>query len=482
MIELITQIIELIKKNDMKTYTTLFLVFMNLFLVAAQKPNVILVVADDLGYHDLSITGSQLYETPNIDQLAKSGMQFTNAYVSHPRCIPSRYSIQTGKFPARVQIPGGTENMRSSEITIGEAFKEVGYSTFFAGKWHLGKDESLWPHYQGYDINKGGCKSGSPGSYFFPYHNDKRTPTDTPYYGIEEGVEGEYITDRLTDETVQFIKNHKDKPFFAVLSHYAVHTPFQAKQEKIDRYKEKLKTLNFDGAAYTLKDGETKMLQDNAVYAAMVESLDESIGKLIQTLKDEGLYSNTIIVFTSDHGGLSNRGIKWKRPLATSNLPLRAGKGHIYEGGTKVPFFISYPKGIDSGTKTNQPTINTDIFPTLLELAGIPLRPQNHLDGMSMVPAIKGKESVERTFFWHSPVSRAPYTGDENCSAIRMGNYKYLNFYDLQKVEMYNLETDPYETNNIVNSEPEMAEVLRKELELWKKNVNAIHKNKALKK
>lgn len=466
----------------MKVCTTLFLLFINLYLIAGEKPNVILVIADDLGYHDLSVTGSQLYETPHIDQLAKSGMQFTNAYVSHPRCIPSRYSIQTGKYPARVQIPGGTENMRSSEITIGEAFKEAGYSTFFAGKWHLGKDESLWPHHQGYDINKGGCKSGSPGSYFFPYHNVKREPTNEPYYGIEDGVEGEYITDRLTTETVQFIKDHKDTPFFAVLSHYAVHTPFQAKQDKIDTYKKKLTTLNFSGAAYTQKDGTTKMFQDNAVYAAMVVSLDESIGKLIRTLKEEGLYSNTIIVFTSDHGGLSNRGVKWKRDLATSNLPLRAGKGHIYDGGTKVPFFISYPNLIGSEAKTNQPTINTDIFPTLLELAGIPLRPQNHLDGMSMVPAIKGNEPVERTFFWHSPVSRAPFTGDENCSAIRIGNYKYLDFYDQQKAEMFNLETDPYETKNIVTTEPDKAEILRKELEIWKQNVNAIHKNKVGKK
>jgi len=473
-------------KIDMKVCTTLFFLFSNLFLIAGEKspgvslsnPNVILVVADDLGYYDLSVTGSQLYETPNIDQLAKSGMQFTNAYVSHPRCIPSRYSIQTGKYPARVQIPGGTEQMRLSEITIGEAFKEAGYSTFFAGKWHLGKDESLWPHHQGYDINKGGCKSGSPGSYFFPYHNVKREQTNEPYYGIEDGVKGEYITDRLTNETVCFIKDHKNKPFFAVLCHYAVHTPFQAKQDKIDKYRKKLATLNFTGPAYTQKDGVTKMFQDNAVYAAMVESLDESIGKLIRTLKEENLYSNTIIVFTSDHGGLSNRGTNSKRGLATSNLPLRAGKGHIYEGGIKVPFFISWPNLIGSETKSNQLTINTDIFPTLLELAGIPLRPQNHLDGMSMVPAIKGNESVERTFFWHSPVSRAPFTGDENCSAIRIGNYKYLNFYDLQKAEMYNLETDPYETKNIVNIEPDKAEILRKELEIWKQNVNAIHKKK----
>jgi len=367
--------------------------------------------------------------------------------------------------------------MSSSEITIGEAFKEAGYSTFFAGKWHLGKDESLWPHNQGYDINKGGCKSGAPGSYFYPYHNLNREATNEPYYGIEDGVEGEYITDRLTRETVRFIKGQKDIPFCAVLCHYAVHTPFQAKQDKIDKYRKKVAALHFTSPAYTQKDGVTKMVQDNAVYAAMVESLDESIGILIGTLKEEDLYSNTIIVFTSDHGGLSNRGVESQRPLATSNLPLRAGKGHLYDGGTKVPFIISYQNLIGRETMSSQLTINTDIFPTLLELAGLPLRPQDHLDGKSMVPAMKGSEFKKRTFFWHSPVSRAPFTGDENCSAIRIGDYKYLDFYDQQKVEMFNLKTDPYETKDIVNTNQDKAEILSKELEIWKQKVNAVHKN-----
>ena len=440
--------------------------------------NVILFVVDDLGYFDLSITGSTFYETPNIDQLAKSGMQFQNAYVSHPRCVPSRYSLQTGKYPARKQIPGGKEQMQTSEVTIGKAFKEAGYITFFAGKWHLGSSEAQWPQNQGYDINIAGCGAGAPPSYFYPY-NVKRADDKSNYeriVGLEKGKKGEYITDRLTDETVKFISSHKDEPFFAVLCHYAVHTPLQAKEEKIKKYEQKLKKIEFSGPEYITKDGTTKMRQDNAIYAAMIESMDESMGELVKTLKQNDLYNNTIIVFTSDHGGLSNRGMNNKRALATSNLPLRAGKGHVYEGGAKVPFFVYWPGKVQAGTFSEQVTVNTDIFPTLLDMAGIPLKSEAHLDGISMLPALKGKKPMERTLFWHSPVGRPESTGDENCSAIRDGNYKLIDFYDKNKVELYDLEKDPYETNNLVSSEEKLTESLHKKLNGWKTNVNAIHK------
>ena len=446
--------------------------------LADKRPNVVLFVVDDLGYYDLSCTGSGLYETPNIDALAKSGMQFTNAYVSHPRCVPSRYAIQTGKYPARVQIPGGKEQMKTSEVTIGEAFKEAGYTTFFAGKWHLGSTEAQWPQNQGYDINIGGCSAGAPPSYFYPY-NVKKAGDKSKHkniVGLEKGKKGEYLTDRLTNETVNFIHGHKNETFFAVLCHYAVHTPLQAKQEKLKKYKAKLKNMHFDGQEYITKDGTTKMRQDNAIYAAMIESVDESLGELVSTLKTEGIYNNTIIVLTSDHGGLSNRGIKSKRPLATSNLPLRAGKGHVYEGGVKVPFFVCWPGVVQAESFSEQITINTDIFPTLLDMAGIPLQPNSHLDGISMLPFIRGQKSIERTLFWHSPVGRPESTGDENCSAVRVGDYKLIDFYDKNKVELYNLKTDPYETNNLVSLENELSKVLYEKLNNWKTEVNAIHK------
>ena len=460
-----------------KIFTALLVVLcLNSF--AEKKMNVILFVVDDLGYYDLSVTGSKLYETPNIDQLAKSGMQFQNAYVSHPRCVPSRFSLQTGKYPARLQIPGGKEQMKTSEVTIGEAFKEAGYTTFFAGKWHLGKDASQWPQNQGYDINIGGCHAGAPPSYFFPYNIKKEgdKSNHSGIVGLEAGEEGEYITDRLTNETVNFIANHKNETFFAVLCHYAVHTPLQAKKEKIEKYKAKIKKMNFDGPEYITKDGTTKMHQDNAIYAAMIESMDESLGELVKTLKQEGIYDNTIIVFTSDHGGLSNRGTTNKRALATSNLPLRAGKGHVYEGGAKVPFFVYWPGVIQAETYSDQVTVNTDIFPTLLDVSGIPIKPESHLDGLSMLPAIKGKKSVERTLFWHSPVGRPESTGDENCSAVRVGDYKLIDFYDKNQIELYNLKSDPNETNNLVSSKKELTRTLLEKLNNWKTKVNAVHK------
>lgn len=464
-------------------FLTLFMLTISVCLFA-NKPNVLLFVVDDLGYYDLSCTGSLFYETPNIDKLANSGMQFTNAYASHPRCVPSRYSIQTGKYSARVQIPGGKEQMKPSEITIGEVFKESGYTTFFAGKWHLGSTEDQWPHNQGYDINVAGCHAGAPPSYFYPY-NVKRKGDKSNHkkiVGLEGGEEGEYITDRLTKETVSFIKEHKNEPFFVTLCHYAVHTPLQAKEEKIKKYTAKLEGMQFEGPEYISKDGTTKMHQNNAVYAAMIESMDESLGRLVSTLKEEGLYNNTVIVITSDHGGLSNRGINNKRALATSNLPLRAGKGHVYEGGAKVPFIVYYPRLVEAGSSSDQLTVNTDIFPSLLDLATIPLRPEHHRDGISMLPYLKGEKVNKRTIFWHSPVGRPTSTGDENCSAIRVNDFKLIDFYDQEQLELYDLKSDPYEKNNLFLTKNKLGKKLHKDLNDWKQKVNAIHKkNKNLK-
>lgn len=462
----------------MKYFVLIVYLFLITNLYASQKPNVILFIVDDLGYYDLSCTGSKFYQTPHIDHLAESGMQFTNAYVSHPRCVPSRYSIQTGRYPARKQIPGGKEQMQASEITVGEAFKEAGYTTFFAGKWHLGSSESQWPQNQGYDFNIGGCHAGAPPSYFYPYNERKSEDRNKhkKIIGLEEGIEGEYITDRLTDETVSFINTHKEEPFFAVISHYAVHTPLQAKEEKVRKYKEKLKAMNFTGSAYIALDGTTKMHQDNAIYAAMIESMDESLGAIIRSLKQNSIYENTIIIFTSDHGGLSNRGVKSRRALATSNSPLRAGKGHVYEGGSKVPFFVSWPSHVQPKTFSEQVTVNTDIFPTLLDMAQIPLKYEAHVDGISMLPALQHKKAKQRTIYWHSPVGRPESTGDENCSAIREGDYKLIYYYDLKKVELYNLNSDPYEKVNLAKREETLLQNLYEKLNQWKDKVNAIHK------
>jgi len=355
----------------------LFIIFLVLFAVnnsttAQKKKNIVVFLVDDLGYHDLSFTGSKLYETPHVDKLAEKGVVFTNAYVSHPRCVPSRFAIQTGKFPAREKVPGKFSGLSAKEKSIGQAFKDNGYITFFAGKWHLGKDSTEWPQNRGYDINIAGCSAGAPRSYFFPYNVSKNRKVSGKHGEINEldnGKDGEYLTDRLTNETIKFIKQEHNKPFFVMLAHYGVHTPFQAPDSIIKKYRKKLKTMTFEGPEYLERDGQTKVHQDNAVYAAMIETVDVSLGKIMQALEEKGILDNTIIVFTSDHGGLSNRGNN--RRLATSNLPLRAGKGHVYEGGIKVPFII-YDKNFKKST-CEQVTVNTDIYPTLLDLCGLPL-------------------------------------------------------------------------------------------------------------
>ncbi len=457
----------------MKKILFLIFLFVSTGIFAQKKTNVILFLVDDLGYYDISCNGSKFYETPNIDKLSETGMSFTNAYASHPRCVPSRYGIQTGKYPAKSQVPGGRGSLKENDKTIGQAFRENGYKTFFAGKWHLGKTEDYWPQNKGYDINIAGCSAGAPISYFYPY-NVKRKGDMSKHraiIGLEEGEKGEYLTDRLTDETIKFIKENKDKPFFAMLSHYGVHTPFQAKKEKSAKYRKKLETLNYQGPDYIQKDGITKMHQDNAVYAAMIESVDESLGKIVQTLKDEGIYDNTAIIFTSDHGGLSNRGVNSNRRLATSNLPLRAGKGHLYEGGIKVPFIVYWKGKVKAGSISNQVTINCDIYPTLLEIAGIK-NTNKDIDGESIVKALKGKKPESRTLFWHSPKGRPKRTGDINASVIREGDYKLIHTYDINKVELFNLKTDPDETNNLAEKMPEKTKELLDKLNKWKKDNN----------
>ena len=405
------------------------------------------------------------------------GIEFTNAYVAHPRCLPSRYAIQTGKFPARAQIPAMTEIMPLSEITIGQAFKRNGYHTFFAGKWHLGKDVKYWPQNRGYDINKGGCASGAPISYFYPYNELKGDKYQTgsgkhlKIIGLDEGgIEGEYLTDRLTRETISFINNNSGEPFFAMLCHYGVHTPFEAPKEIIEKYDKKLKGLTFEGPEYLEKDGQTKRHQDNVVYAAMIETVDKSLGQIVNALKEKGILDNTIIVFTSDHGGLSNRGNN--RPLATSNLPLRAGKGHVYEGGIKVPFII-YNHDMPSGTRCDEITVNTDIYPTLLDLCGLPMLPEQHLDGMSMKSFMEGEPVFDRTLFWHSPKGRPVQTGDHTCSAVRMGHYKLINYYKENRIELYDLKKDPYELNDLSKTDKELMQKLLNRLNIWKRDINA---------
>jgi len=447
------------------------------------RPNVVFFLVDDMGWRDSSCYGSEFYETPNLDRLAQEGVRFTQAYTSHPRCVPARYSFMTGKFPARAGVPGRNYNLDSEEFTLAEAMKAGGYATFFAGKWHLQKTEDQAPENQGFDINIAGGHAGAPPSYFYPYNKTRLAghKTEGGLTGLDEGVEGEYLTDRLTDETVQFLEAHHaekpNQPFLVYLSHYAVHTPLEAKPELIAYYEKKLKGMSFDGLEFIQKDGTTKMRQDNAVYAAMVQSMDESLGRVMATLKKLGLSKNTIIVFTSDHGGLSNRGATNKRPLATSNLPLRAGKGHCYEGGIRVPMVVKWPGITKAGVITDRVVIGSDHYPAILEMVGLPFRPQQHLDGVSYADTLKGKE-VERPglLFWHSPVGRPTSTGDTSCSVVRDGDWKLFDFYDENRTELYNVIADPYEANDLSVKEPQRAKELLEKLRDWKQDISAFTK------
>lgn len=444
----------------------------------SEKLNVLFFLVDDLGWNDIGTNGSKLYETPNIDALANEAMYFSNAYSAYPRCVPSRHAMISGRHPARSGKKDGGPTP-AEIITIAEAMKENGYNTFFAGKWHLGHKESVWPHNQGFDVNKGGCDSGAPASYFFPYHDETKSKNNKPYFGLEKGVKGEYITDRLTDETISFIENNQatatGKPFLAYLAHYAVHTPLQAKAERIKYYEEKIKKINYEGEPYVFGvDGRAKMWQDNAIYAAMVESMDESLGRIVKKLKELKIYDNTIIIFTSDHGGLSNSGTDSKRPLATTNKPLRAGKGHNYEGGLKVPVFVRWPGVAEKKSNSESIITGMDYYPSILEMCGLPLQPQNHLDGISFVAALRGEKINERRpFFWHQTTSRPHSTGDHNSSVIRVGRYKLHHFLDDKRIELYDLKNDPYESKNIAAEKKDLVLRLKKRLDTWKNEVGA---------
>lgn len=472
----------------------LIIVIVGLFSCKAQQkkqkqPNVIFFLVDDFGWMDTSYQGSEFYKTPHIDKLAHEGMRFNQAYAAHPRCVPSRYAMITGKYPARVGIPGrggkDVGKLKPSEFGIAKAFKEDGYVTFFTGKWHLASDE-VYPEDEGFDYNFGGGHAGAPKSYFYPYNvpknGKKGNGKEKNILNLDDAVEGDYLSDHLTRKTVDFIKENKDKPFFVYLSHYGVHTPFEGKTEYEKQYKKELKENpvpegpQFETVGNT---GETKLYQDNTTYAAMIQSIDESLGTITTLLKELNLDKNTIIVFTSDHGGLSNRGNN--RKLATSNLPLRAGKGHNYEGGIRVPMFVKWPGVTKENSTTDVVVTGTDYYPTLVEMANLKPQPQQYLDGVSFSNVLKGNtiETPERTVFWHSPLPRPTSTGDTANTAVRKGDYKLLDFYEEGYVELYNIAKDPGETNNLAESNPKKTKELKQLVIDWRKNVNAyVKKNK----
>ncbi len=425
--------------------------------VASPHPwNVVLILVDDYGWTDLGCFGSELYETPNIDKLAREGMKFTQSYSACTVCSPTRAAIMTGKYPARLHVtdwipglppenpkllvPDWTKYLPLQEVTIARALKNAGYATASIGKWHLGGPE-YWPDKHGFDLNLAGTEASNPKSYFAPYH----------IATLPEGPDGEYLTDRLGVEALRYIEKNKDNPFFLYLPHFAVHLPVQGKKEIAAKYRKKI------------HDG---MSQTNAMYAAMIESMDETVGSIRQKLDDLKISDHTLIIFASDNGG---------RVPTTSNKPLRVGKGSCYEGGTRVPLIIYWPGVIKPGSVCETPVISMDFYPTILDVAGIKDPAHHAMDGLSLVPLLRQKGKFQRdALFWHYPhYQHYQLGGTTPYSAIRAGDFKLIEFLDDQRVELYNLKDDIGEQHNLAKEMPAKADELRARLHDWRKEVGA---------
>lgn len=441
-----------------------------------EHPNVLMFVVDDWGAYDLSLTGSKLYETPNIDALADKSTVFNQGYVAYPRSVPSRYSLITGRHCARPQKGSHQDDRKvdAGSYCIAMPFKNAGYETFIIGKWHL-SDNATTPEDKGFDINIGAGKAGATTSYFAPFNKEGVANPDKLIKGMDDAQPGEYLTDYMTRKTVDYLNDRKDsdKPFFAICSYYAVHTPLQAKQESIRKFKKKIESMNLGTDPMAKEEaGDTKTQQDHPVYAAMIESVDESVGQILKTLKETGKYDNTVIVLISDHGGLSNRGNN--RELATTNRPFKAGKGHLYEGGIRVPFLLHTP-GQNSRSNSETPVISLDLLPTLADLCNAPVDPSAELDGVSIKNLLGpdgGHKNLDRDLFWHKAAERPQSTGDYVSSAIRSGDYKLLDFYNQGRVELYNVVLDPGEQHNLVNEKPELAQQMMGKLNEWRTAAN----------
>lgn len=448
-----------------------------------QKPNILFVLVDDLGIKDLGCTGSSYYETPNIDRLAAKGFIFTQGYATSAVCSPSRASIMTGKFTARHGVTdwigesSGLEwrkmnrvdkllpadyvhNLPKNEITLAETLKSNGYKTFFAGKWHLGA-EGYYPEDNGFEINMGGLDAGSPkGGYFSPFENPK----------LVDIQDGENLEIRLANETLAFMKQNKAAPFFAFLSFYAVHGPIQTTQEKWEKYRNKATKQGIHDNGFAMESKlPIRQNQDNPVYGGLVESMDDAVGIVLKGLKELGLEDNTIVVFTSDNGGVSSGD-----SFSTSNLPYRGGKGYQWEGGIREPFLVYVPWKKSNGKKNEYPVTGADFYPTILDYANIPLLPEQHKDGISLKSIINdGIIPAERPLYWHYP-HYGNQGGDPN-SIIREGKWKLIHYYEDNRDELYDLDKDVYEHNNVAAQNSETAIKLSNQLKNWLENVHAVY-------
>ncbi len=451
------------------------------------KPNILFILMDDLGWRDLGCYGSSFYETPRLDKLATEGMLFTDAYASCPVCSPTRASMLTGKYPARVgvtQYIGGhsvgrlcdvpyVSNLPMHERSLATTLKGHGYRTWHVGKWHLG-GRMTWPETHGFECNLGGCDWGLPqGGYFSPYG----LPT------LKDGPEGEYLTDRLTDEAIKLLDGHAtsgdEKPFFLNLWHYAVHTPTQSPPDLVAKYEEKARQLgldkidpievceNFPCQHKRHLHIERRRIQSSPEYAAMVENMDTNIGRLLDALERNGQADNTIVVFTSDNGGLSTA-----ETSPTCNAPLAEGKGWMYEGGTREPLLVRWPGQIAPGSRTEEPVTTPDFYPTFLAAAGLPAEPEQAADGVSFLPLLCGEDFERGPIFWHYP-HYSNQGGRPGCS-VRSGDYKLIEFFEDGRRELYNLREDISEEHNLADALPDITENLAAQLATWRDEVEAL--------
>ena len=441
------------------------------------RPNVVLILIDDMGLHDLSVEGSAYYRSPNIDKLARGGMRFTQGYATCRVCSPSRASIQLGQFTARHGITdwiGAATGMNwkrddkvlpaeyvrqlpADDTTIAEALRDAGYTTFFAGKWHLGGDGSL-PTDHGYQINVGGHHRGSPpGGYFSPFKNPQ----------MDDGPEGESLPLRLGEETASFIDANADEPFFAMLSFYSVHGPVQTTKELWRKYRQAAPPAPDSGERFKIdRTLPVRQVQDHPIYAGMVEVTDTAVGRVMDALEDNGLTDKTIVIFTSDNGGVSSGDA-----YSTSNLPLRGGKGRQWEGGIREPYYIKYPPVTAAGSTCDIPVTGADFYPTILELCGLPLNPKQHADGVSLVPLLRGESIEDRSLYWHYP--HYGNQGGEPGSIIRRGSWKLIHYYEDGRNELYNLSDDPGEQHDVAADHGDRVTAMFDEMKSWLDSVGA---------
>jgi arylsulfatase A-like enzyme len=437
------------------------------------KLNFVFILIDDLGWRDLGCYGSRFHETPHLDRLAAQGMRFTNAYAAAPLCSPTRASILTGKYPARLGFthitqfnrdyrpdaaekwlqPSTATELPLDEVTIPEALKTAGYVSACVGKWHLGA-EPYYPEMQGFDVNIGGGHIAMPTSFFYPQWKESPRGPHSLWGGVPiEGRPGEYLTDRLRDDALKFIEQNRDRPFFLYLSHYTVHIPLEAKPELVPKYRAKTRVDD---------------PQNNPDYAAMIESMDDSAGAVMRKLEELGIAERTVVIFFSDNGGVNTAG--GRRAPCTSNAPLKSGKTTLYEGGIRVPLIVRWPGVVKPGATCDTPVISNDFYPTLLEMAGVGRDPGNPVDGVSLTPLLRQTGQWSRdALYWHYP-----HLGDNNFrphGAVRSGNLKLIEFLEDQRYELYDLGEDIGESRNLVAKMPDKARELAEKLRGWRKSV-----------